>query len=311
MDVFAKDPASPAVLYAGVLSAVSSQIGQLSASETTGITDESNEQMTVTTTTSTALSTNAAVGGPGQGDVIYFLHDVKMAWAYVDGRLRLAPLGYRNAVFPIATLQQQAASLGLSDDDVAALLAFDPFVAGGPGASLPTERFEERDTWEYQNITGLHLTDTVTRDTKFQDTHTDYSTKTSEWEAGPLLKALGFGEKDQTTVKVSNSTGSDVSTTITLDANLSAGPSEHFIVNVWYDKLFGTFAFQADTPAKDARLRGNGAKPGQQVRLSAGGWKFVTVADRSGRYAFFARSIPKGRGMVSVGAGLTRPVDIA
>jgi hypothetical protein len=305
------DPTGLALVESGLFSGISSQIGQVSSSETTGITEGTDEQMTVTTTTSTAFATSAANGGPGVGDTIYFLHNVLMAWAYYEGQLRLTPLGAHNAAFPVSALQQQAATIGLSPGDAESLMALDPFVAGGPSTDLPTDRFQQRDTWEYGFGGSVHLTDTVTRDTKTTVTTGSYATASSEWDAGPILTVLGFGEKDVTTTKVSNATGTDVSSTITLDAVLTAGPNDYFVVTLWYDALFGTFAFQSNPPAPAPRLKGNGAKPGQSVKLVIGGRVFTTVADKHGAYRFFARNIPAGHGMLTIGHGPAKPVKVA
>jgi hypothetical protein len=305
------EPTGAALAEAGLFSGLSSQLGQSSASETSGITDLFDLQMTVTTSTSTALSTTAAAGGQGAGDTFYFLHNVRMVWAYFEGQLRLTPLSYRNASFPATALQQHGSVIGVSVADAATLLALDPFVAGGPTATLPTDRFQLMETWEYGYGATMHKTAATTRDTKSLTTHTTYQTATSEWDAGPILKFFGFGEKDDTTTKLSNATGSDVSSTITMDAVLVSGPNDYFVVNIWYDALFGTFAFQSVPPASAARLRGQGAQPNQEVKLTAGGKVFTTVADAHGAYAFFARAIPGGNGVITIGTGPGHPVQVS
>lgn len=295
---------------AKAFSIVSSQVGEISSSVTNGISDQTELSMTVTETTSAALSTSAAVGGPGTGDLFYYLHSIKMAWGYSQGGLRLCPLGFQQAAFPVTALQQQLLTVGLSPQDAQAILALDPFVAGGPSAALPTDRFVQRTTWEYGFGITVHVTDSVTRDTKFQTTHTTYNTTTEAWDAGPILKGLGFGGSSTTTIKVSNATGSDVSTTITLDANLVSGPNDHFVVNLWYDKLFGAFAFQVEQPSATARFRGQGAQPHEEVRLMIGDKVFATVADQNGAFAFFAKAIPAGQAVLKIGSGSGKAVVI-
>jgi hypothetical protein len=296
---------------AKVLSTISSQIGELSASETDGISDQSEVQMTITETTSAALSTSAAVGGPGVGDVIYYYHNIRMVWAYGSGGLRLCPIGYQEASFPVQALQDNLSAIGLSLADAQSLLGLDPFVAGGPGAALSTDRFEQRATWEYGFGSNVHLTDSVTRDTKLQTTHATYTTKTDGWDAGPILKELGFGGSDQTTFKVSNATGSDISTTVTLDANLASGANDYFVVNLWFDKVFGSFAFQVEQPATTARLQGQGAKPNAVIKLTAGGRVFSTVVRSDGTYSFYARAIPSGRALLTIGGSAGQDVMVS
>lgn len=79
--------------------------------------------------------------------------------------------------------------------------------------------------------------------------------------------------------------------------------------NVWYDRLFGTFAFQQLQPSNVVRLQGTGAKPGETVSLTAGGMTFNTIADESGTYAFHATIIPAGAAMLTV-SGAAKPVMI-
>ena len=304
------DPTGAALVDAGLFSGAASQMGQVSASETTGITDQSEMQMTVMTTTSTALGTTAHAGGPGVGDVIYFYHNLQMAWGYYQGGLRLCPFGYSNALQPVSAIKNNPAAIGLSAEDAASLLALDPFVAGGPAANPPSDRYQFIDNWEYGGGATAHFTHTVTRDTKQTDTHTDYKIDTSSWDAGPILKTLGFGGSDQTTIKFSNATGSDVSSTVTIDALLASGPTDQFVVTVWYDTVFGTFAFQQLKPLGTARVKGTGARAGQTVTLKAGGKTFNAIADKKGSYAFHAPVIPAGRAMLTVGS-TTKPITIS
>ena len=79
---------------------------------------------------------------------------------------------------------------------------------------------------------------------------------------------------------------------MTLEANLVSGPNDHFVVTIWYDQLFGTWAFQQGQAASAAILSGSGAQPGQVVKLKAGNRTYVTVVDGKGHYAFKAKSIP-------------------
>ena len=127
--------------------------------------------------------------------------------------------------------------MGISAANAQLLLDLDPFVAGGPQTNLPTDRFVLKETLEYGFGTVLPTTVTTTRDTKTTTTQKNYTTSTEEWQPGPIFQLLGFGGKDSVTTTVSNATGSDVSSVITLSATLVSGPTDHFLVNVWYDNL--------------------------------------------------------------------------
>ena len=251
--------------------------------------------ITVTTMTSTDIGTTAHAGGPGVGDAIYFFQNILMAWGYYQGGLRLCPFGYTNVLEPVSEIKNDPAALGLSAAAAASLLALDPFVAGGPGATPPSDRFQFYETWNYGGGVELTPTLTFTRDTKETDTTTNYTVDTSAWNAGPILQEFGIGGTTQTTVKLSNAIGSEVSSTITATATLASGPTDQFVVAIWDDQVFGTYAFQQLPPASKPLLQGTGAKPGEIITLVAGGKRFNTVADSSGEYAFFAPTIPTGR----------------
>lgn len=307
----AADPATAAAatLQAGLFSNAASELGKVTSGETTGITDENETTMTLSTTTSSGLSTTAKAGGPGAGDVIYFFKDVQMAWGYYQGGLQLCPIGLTNALETVAAIKSNPAALGLAADDAAALLALDPFVAGGPGVNPPADRFVFQSTWEYGGGASYTPGQSVTRDTKQTTTTINYSVNTSAWDAGPILTSLGFGGSTQTTVKVSNATGTDQSSTISMNATLASGPTDQFVVVIWYDQIFGTFAFQQLPPASTPLLQGTGAKAGEVITLSAGGRTFNTIADKSGAYAFRAPIIPKGPGTLTIG-GVAKAVTI-
>lgn len=295
-----------------IFSDISSQFGQLSSTETTGISDLSETQMTVTEAATDSISTSAKAGGPGVGDVMFFYINLRMAWAFYNGQLRVCPLGYdEEAALGVAGLVGNPGALGISAKNAQLLLGLDPFVSGGAQAALPTDRFTHQVTAEYGFGGNVDHKFVVTRDTKDQTVHKTYTTDTNDWEPGPIFKLLGLGEKDQTTVTLSNATGSDVSSTVTLDASLFSGPQESFVVGIYYDNMFGTYAFQETNPAPLARFQGSGVQPGQEVRLDAGGKVFLTVADQNGTFMFRAPTIPDGNAMLMIGDQPGQPVTIS
>jgi hypothetical protein len=152
---------------------------------------------------------------------------------------------------------------------------------------------------------------TVTRDTKDTTTQKNLATTTTEWDAGPIFELLGFGGKDSTTITLSNATGTDVSSTVSMNANLVSGPSDHFLVDIYYDNLFGTLAFQPGVPATSAVVQGTGATPAQQVTLTSGGQVFRTVVDQNGQYAFHSPTIPAGAATIAIGNQPGQSVMIA
>ena len=125
------------------------------------------------------------------------------------------------------------------------------------------------------------------------------------------MTALGFGSSDTTTVTVTNAVGEKTSSTVTLEANLVSGPQDLFVVNIWYDNLFGTFAFESvPVPAgPTVKFQGTGTGAAQEVSLRAGGKVFRTVTGPDGHFVFRAPHIPSGNAMLGIG-GVTRPVTI-
>jgi hypothetical protein len=80
-------------------------------------------------------------------------------------------------------------------------------------------------------------------------------------------------------------------------------------VNIWYDNLFGTFAFESVPAGPAVKFQGTGTGAAQEVSLRAGGKVFRTVTGPDGHFRFRAPHIPSGNAMLRVG-GVTRPVTI-
>lgn len=109
---------------------------------------------------------------------------------------------------------------------------------------------------------------------------------------------------------MSNAIWTDVSTTVTISGTLVAGPNDHFEVVIWFDNLFGTFAFQQSTPTTTPRFSGTGAPPLSIVTVETGGLLYTTVADTYGAYAFFAPTMLDGEGTLTVGGNAPAQVSI-
>lgn len=294
------------------LSAISTDLGTATQTEQTGNVQAQGTSITVTRTSSGNLNTNTSGGGPGVGDMFVFYRDVKVAWLCVNGQLQLCPFGHTLVTITAAKLH----TTGIASDDQQRLLSLDPFVAGGPFASLPPDRFTVPDSGEvnleYGGGVNVDQKLVKTTDTRTTTTTKTYTTDTSAWEPGPLLKLLGIGgDKHQVTTTQTNAITNDVASTVTLEANLFAGPNDHFAVTIWFDQLFGTWAFQQHEVASSPLVSGGGAKPGEKVKLEAGNRTYVTVADKDGHYTFKAKSIPAGAASLTVGSQPPRTITIA
>ena len=260
--------------YSKALAVITTNMGTVMQTEQKGTVEGDGNSLTVTVTRNQNISTNTKGGGPGVGDVIVFYKNMRVAWTYQEGQLQLCPFGHEYVTVTAAALQSNLVAVGISSSDQQNLLSLDPFVAGGPGASLSPDRFSVPDggevNLEYGGGLNIDQKYVVTTDTKTTTTHKTYTTDSSTWDLGPLLKLLGIGgNKTQVTTTETNATVGDVSSTVTLEANLFSGPDDYFVVTIWYDRLFGTWAFQQGQTAAAAILSGSGAQPGQMVRDSS------------------------------------------
>jgi hypothetical protein len=297
------------------LSSVASLFPSSVINDQQGTVSGNGGSMTLAYTQASTLGTSAKGGGPGLGDNIIFYKDVRVAWAYNGSNWLLCPIGWTVVTVTAATLKNQLSQVGISSADQQVLLSLDPFVTGGPSAAPPSGRFTTpagvENSIEYGGGATFDQKYTVTRDTKNTTTTKTYTTDTSTWEPGTLLRMFGLGtSKSQTTTTVTNAVGSDVSNTVTLDANLVSGPGDVFIVSLWYDNLFGTWAFQQLTPAAQPVVSGQGARPGEVVRLEAGGKVHVTVADSKGKFTFRAPNIAPGNAQLLVHGKAATTVEV-
>jgi len=286
--------AAGAADVASAYNTVADQLGQVTATHQVTLADGVDTTFTVIQSTTETAGTNTAGGGPGDGDVLHLYTDVQMVWSYVDGVLRLCPLSATEVFVTARGLRNTPADTGLSSADVAAVLALDPFGTDAAAAVVPTDRFTLIERLEYGHGATLTRSLSTTRDTKQQITRKQVTTDTTTWDAGPILKALGLGGTTTDSFTLTNATGEDVSDTVTVTLSLVTGADDYFVVTIWYDTLFGTFAFQPLTPTAQPHLSGTDATPGQDVVLEANGLRFRTVAGPDGSYQFRAPGIPTG-----------------
>jgi hypothetical protein len=271
------------------------QLGQVTSTHQDTISDGTDTTFTVSQSATATTGTSTAGGGPGDGDVLHFYKDLRMVWAYVDGDLRLCPLDQTDVFVTVRGLRDNPGDTKLTPADAAALLALDPFVPSPTAATLPADRFTLVGRMEYGHGASHVMKLGFTRDTKQQVTHKQVSTDTTTWDAGPILKGLGVGGTTSTSFTLTNATGSDVSEMVTATANLASGANDYFVLNVWYDALFGTYAFQPLLPTAEPRIAGTDAKPGQEVILEAAGLQFRSVAGPDGSYSSAPRGFRRAR----------------
>ena len=296
-------------IVAGAVALIPKIFGQTTVTTTVGTTASKQHVVTLTLTEQQTVTTNAQSGGPGSGDLIFYLANVRLCWFANNGSVQLALLGWDHvASVSTGLLRTQGAQSGLDPATIQSLLALDPFVAGGPDAPLPRPRFEYNTTFEI-NAGDWKLNDSYSFTQQDTNTSVQSSSIVTNTQAG-WLSFLGIGPSQTgvNTVALSFSTATQntVGRTIADTVDLFAGPTEVYSVEVYADVIFGTFAFRS-VPVGAAVLSGtvldnfNKPVPFAQVTLLNNGKRFVARADAQGRYAFHSTSIAAGNSSISYG----------
>jgi hypothetical protein len=295
---------------------ISKGIGTISGTETIGTVSQDGFSLTITESKTQTIFAETKAGGPGAGDAIHYLRDAKFIWLMSGGQFRIALMGgiyvSLSASYLAANANNQQAT-GLPPEVVQQLLAINPFVAGGSMVQLPSGRFEDIDSqvqgpFEYgggQTLTGSYTKTFTTTETR---SHSDYTVHSQDFNAGWLAQLFGQGSAGlKTTLTFTQAAGTTTTSTQSINWELHSGLSERFVVEVWRDRLFGTFAFRQEPVSSSARLQGVAKGPDgkplikQSAKLTAGGRTYFTVTDEAGHYAFFARNIPAGQASLSIG----------
>ena len=308
----ALSPMTVAQAVIAIGSAISSFIGEASTTFTNGTTVTNEHTLAITDAVVTNISTGANDGGPGVGDLIYFLKNARLVWLASDGPIRLALLGYEGVAFRTAGFLKEnvdTGASGLSRETAEALLALDPFVAGGPNTSLPAARFEPVTTIELNGVDFIQTVSQTITQTDLQAT-TNTRTTVEDFRAGALA-FLGIGvtedEKVVSTITQRNATSVTTSRTVSTGVELHAGSDELYAIAVFYDRVFGTFAFQSAPLLTEAVLEGSARTPTgqplvrQPITLQAQGQKFITYTDAQGRWTFHVATLKPGTLRLSLG----------
>jgi hypothetical protein len=243
--------------------AISSALGSVSATQTNGTSTSTEASLTVKDTWSASLSTNAHMG-PGSGDRIIYLRNAQFVWVADRGKLHIALLAYDSHVTEwVQVLKDDLAALGpfpmrnegvgpatgLPRGSLQALLALDPFVAGGPQAALNAPRFVPAEPARVEGSGGVDVY-TISHEVIASDktASTNYSTVVTDARSG-WLKFLGLGvtETSSTRLTTTHAQSSEltISEKVSTSIELHASGTERYEMDVFYDVVFGTFLFRA------------------------------------------------------------------
>jgi hypothetical protein len=300
---FAGDKSVAAVIEG--LTVIAGALGTASAAETESVSTVTEASLTLSISREQTISTTAASGGPGRGDLIYYLKNARLAWfATSVGRVKVTVFGHDGLGVTSVGFLKDGGETDLDAATVAEFLKLDPFVAGGPEALLPADRFVYLDTID---LNGGEITQTESYSiTKTDSQRTVRTSSRVQKNSKGLLGFLGLGVTDDTTTETklthSSAVQNEVSQGISNTVSLAAQPTERYSVEVYCDVIFGTFAYRAVSSAAAPVLTGtvvDGA--GKTVTLVSNGRRFTTRADGAGRYAFHAAGIRAGRAELIVG----------
>ncbi|MEZ4886310.1 MAG: hypothetical protein R3E32_16360 [Chitinophagales bacterium] len=318
---------------AKVLGFVNDALGTIQSQQTKGTTVTNDGSLSISETIQNGFSTGANDGGPGVGDLIVYLQNVEMAWVAVNGEISLTLLNYERV--SINSVQFLKAHLtnhpsGLTQETVQNLLKLDPFVTnkpktaltntsifgGGPHITLDNDRFVKLGELE---VNGVDYSQSFSHNITQTDTQSEsnFTTTVTEFSKG-FGSYIGIGVQENKTTTTSNvwakSNSSNTSQTTSVGFSLNAEIDEIYAIEVYFDKVFGTFATQKvglnQNPVLVGVATDNSGKvlKNKIIELQSGGQTFVTSTDAEGKYTFRSQNIKSKSGVLKA-AGISKTVN--
>jgi hypothetical protein len=263
------------------------------------------------------VDTSPNDGGPGVGDIIYYLRNPRVVWLARGGQVSLALLDADTARLSstrVPLLVENNPALHLAADTARALANLDPFAAGGPEATLPPDRFVRLPGLEKNGdsaSTEFEVSATISQADR--EARSNFSTHVEDRREG-WLSFLGIAVPGTETIKAtaSMSSSTEVTSAQTSKAvvKLSCEADEFYTVDVYFDRIFGTFATKMAPQAAKARIAGqvvdaHGAPAaGQMVTLETAGRSYTTWSNAQGRFSFRSSAIKSGPASLSAAPGV-------
>jgi hypothetical protein len=250
------------------LSLVSTILTAVDTSMTSGsgtLTVENDQTLTLALSNLNQWSSDAALG-PGVGDRIVYMSNMKVVWVAVNGEVAINILGFdgfgANAVQDLLQEEQSLAGggqpkLGLDVATIKSLLSQDPLVAPrltvasrfGPPLIAPPRFVPANPPGRKGSGSGTGGDEfQATFDATTEDKQVTTNTQTTITDAKPGWVSVLFGGDNvettttatfTTTQTTDNKTEDKVVTTITL---VSEGLDDPYDVKIFYDNPFGTYA---------------------------------------------------------------------
>jgi len=255
-------------LVSNILTAVDSS----TTSDAGTVATQNDHSLTLTLSSMSQYGSESALG-PGVGDRIVYMSNVKVVWMVVNGEVGINVLGFdgigANAVQDLVREQHSLANggqpaLGLDARTIKSLLSQDPLVPTktsvvghfGPPLVGPPRFVPARIPGRSGSGTGPGG-DVIQEsfDSATEDKQTTTSSQTTITDAKPGWAAVVFGgENVETTTtttftmsqSIDNKMDDKITSTITV---FSAGFDDPYDVKIFYDHTFGTYAIlNSDSP---------------------------------------------------------------
>jgi len=291
--------ANPAIkVFADAANHIANALGSAKATSTTGTKVTSDQRLTTDVLNKKSISTPVPnSGGPGIGDIIAYLKDVELMWVVEKGQINLTILNWSMiGLEEVSRLQSEIDdnANGLTRESVEALLALDPFVAGGTGAALPADRFIEHETYF---LNGPVLEDLLEYTVTSSDRQgsAEFQIQIDELRKG-FLSFLGIGVTENSTTKITTIHSTSIEQTsgerATASVRFYSAADKPYAVTVYFDRAFGTFAFREYPLGNAATVSGvvrdlNDLPFSREfVTLAVGGKKYKTITNDKGEYLF-------------------------
>jgi hypothetical protein len=265
----AKLVSSELSLVANVLNSVDSS----NPSQGDTVSVQTDNSMTLTVSNMSLFASQAGLG-PGAGDRIVYLQNVRVVWVAVNGEVGIHVLGFdavgANSVTDL--MQEQSAlsggaspRLGLDLATIQELLNYDPLTAKrpiviralgapqvGPPRFVPAHPPERRGSGTGASGDQFQVTFDISTDLKQTTSHV----QTSITDSKPGWVSVLFGGSNTATTTTTTFTTSqaiDTKTDDKLTSSLtlfSQGADDAYDVKIFYDCTFGTYiALDANSPA--------------------------------------------------------------
>jgi hypothetical protein len=308
--ILSKIPNPIAQGVGAALSTVAGLLGTSTASVSTINTVTRQHTLSLVSSATVKQTAFANQGGPGVGDLIYYYLDARVIWYSKNGQMQLALLGYDRAAQlnvgqlsgALRGLQHKPAgtldpNTHLDASTITALLALDPFVAGGAGAALPSPRFVPAMNGPVEVDAGQIDVSASHQITTSDTTTTSHTTTTIRTDNAGFLSFLGLGVTDTGTAQeTTTQTGAEQTSAgqiITQQYTLNGDGSHYYSCEIYFDTVFGVFAFR-DVSALAQQVRVGGVvvdRSGRtladkDVSLNVDGKTYLTKTDSAGIFAF-------------------------